>query len=100
MNVLVTGGTGTVGSQVVQELMSRGVGIQVSSRNAAKLKSLPSGVSGVEGDLGKPETVRCVFKGVDAVFLVNAVSPTETFEGLMAVTGMMLSGVERIVHLS
>ena len=45
MNVLVTGGTGTVGSQVVRELMSRGVHIRVLSRNPTKLKSLPSGVT-------------------------------------------------------
>src|SRR5215813_3987537 len=100
MNVLVTGGTGTVGSQVVRELVSRGVGVQVLSRNPEKLKALPSRATGVEGDLGKPQTVRRVFKGVDAVFLVNTVSPTEAFEGLMAVTGMKVSGVKRVVHLS
>ena len=33
MNVLVTGETGTVGSLVVRELMSRRVGIQVLSRD-------------------------------------------------------------------
>ena len=100
MNVLVTGGTGTVGSQVVRELMSRGVGTQVLSHTPAKLKSLPSGVTGVEGDLGKPETVLRVFKGVDAVFLVNQVTPTEAFEGLAAVLGMMQSQVKRVVYLS
>jgi uncharacterized protein YbjT (DUF2867 family) len=100
MNVLVTGGTGTVGSQVVRELMSRGVRIRVLSRDPTKLKSLPSGMTGVEGDLAKPETVRRVFKNVEAVFLLNSVSPTEAFEGLMAVTGMMMSGVKRVVYLS
>lgn len=100
MNVLVTGGTGTVGSQVVRVLMSRGVGIQVLSRDPAKLKSLPSGVTGVAGDLGEAETVQRVFMGVDSVFLLNQVTPTEAFGGLMAVTGMMLSGVKRVVHLS
>ena len=100
MNVLVTGGTGTVGSQVVRQLMPRGVGIQVLSRNPTKLKLLPSGVTAVEGDLGTPETVRHVFKGVDAVFLINQVTPTEAHEGLMAVIGMMLSAVKRVAYLS
>ena len=100
MNVLVTGGTGTVGSQVVRELMSRGVDIRVLSRDPVKLKALPPGVARVQGNLDTPETALRAFKGTDAVFLINAVSPTETFEGLMAVTGMMLSGVKRVVHLS
>jgi len=90
-----------VGSHVVRELLARGGStVQVLSHSPAKLKTLPAGVTGVEGDLGKPETVRRVFKGVDAVFLINTVSPTEGHEGFMAVCGMRLAGVKRIVHAS
>jgi uncharacterized protein YbjT (DUF2867 family) len=101
MNVLVTGGTGTVGSRVVRALSPKtGVRIHVLSRDLAKLKSLPSGVTGVHGDLANPETIDRVFEDMDAVFLVNPVSPTEAFEGLLAVNGMMLASVDRVVYLS
>jgi uncharacterized protein YbjT (DUF2867 family) len=100
MQVLVTGGTGLVGSRVVRELVTRGAGVTVLTRDAAKIKMLPGGSRGVQGDLGDPETVMSVFEGIDAVVLVNAVSPTEGFEGLAAVTGMRAAGVKRVVYVS
>lgn len=99
MSILVTGGTGTVGSHVVRELVARGASVRVLTRDPEKTK-LPAGVAAVRGDLTQPETVRGVFNGVDAVFLLNAVSITEAHEGLLAVSGMKLSDVKRLVYLS
>ena len=100
MKVLVIGGTGTVGSQVVRELLARKMVVQVLTRNEDKTKSLPSGAEGIIGDLLDPKTVRSVFTGVDSVFLLLAVSTSETHEGLMAVNGMRMSGVKHIVYMS
>ncbi|HEY7501401.1 MAG TPA: NmrA family NAD(P)-binding protein [Vicinamibacterales bacterium] len=100
MSILVTGGTGTVGSQVVRELLARDQEVQVLTRDASKAKQLPAGVKAVGGDLGKVETVRRVFKGVDGVFLINTVSPTEVHEGLLAVCGLRLENVKRLVYVS
>ena len=99
MSILVTGGTGSVGSHVVRELVARGASVKVLTRDPAKAK-LPAGVTAVQGDLTQPETVRRVFNDVDAVFLLNGVSITEAHEGLLAVSGMKLSGVKRLVSLS
>jgi uncharacterized protein YbjT (DUF2867 family) len=100
MHVLVTGGTGTVGSQVVRELLARNIEVSVLTRDASKSSTLPPGVKAVVGDLGEAETVRRIFQGVDGVFLVTVVSPKEAHEGLMAVTGMRLAGTKRAVYLS
>jgi uncharacterized protein YbjT (DUF2867 family) len=100
MNILVTGGTGTVGSQVVRELLSRGAQVQVLTRDAAKAAKLPAGVKAVTGDLSKVETVTRVFKGVDGVFLINTVSPTEVHEGLLSVCALRNENVKRLVYLS
>lgn len=100
MHVLVTGGTGTVGSQVVRELLARGVEVSVLTREASKANALPPGVQAVVGDLGEAETVRRVFQPFDGVFLVTVVSPKEAHEGLMAVTGMRLALTKRVVYLS
>jgi uncharacterized protein YbjT (DUF2867 family) len=100
MSILVTGGTGTVGSQVVQELLGRGQEVVVLTRDAEKAKKLPAGVKMVVGDLSKLETVRRVFKAVDGVFVINTVSPTEVYEGLLSVCGLRLENVERLVYLS
>lgn len=100
MKVLVLGGTGTVGSQVVRELLGRNVEVKVLTRSEESAAQLPENVQPEIGNLLEPETIRRVFKNVDGVFLVNAVSPTETHEGLMAVNGARMAGAQRIVYLS
>jgi uncharacterized protein YbjT (DUF2867 family) len=86
MEILVTGGTGTVGSQVVQELLKRNAAVQVLTRNKSKASGLPTGVTAVEGNLQEVATVRRVFNRIDKVLLLNFSSPTEPFAALMAVT--------------
>lgn len=100
MNILVTGGTGTIGSQVVRELLTRGAQVQVLTRDPAKVGKLPAGVKAVTGDLSKVETVKRVFKGVDGVFLVNTVSPTEVYEGLLSACAIREEKVKRVVYVS
>ena len=100
MKVLVLGGTGPVGSQVVRELLARGVEVSVLTRSAEKARNLPGGARAVTGDLLEPKTVRSVFAGQDGVFLLNPVSATENHEGLMAVNGIRMAGVKRVAYLS
>ncbi|MFO7686646.1 MAG: NmrA family NAD(P)-binding protein [Desulfobacterales bacterium] len=100
MKVLVLGGTGTVGSQVLRELLEREHEVSVLTRSGDHAQNLPKNAHVVVGDLIDPKTVRFIFNNIDAVFLLNAVSPTETHEGLMAVNGAILAGVKRIVYLS
>ena len=100
MKILVTGGTGMVGSNVVRELVSRKADVSVLTRDPAKAQGLPAGVKPVKGNLLEPATVRNVFNDVDAVFLLNAVSQTESHEALLALCGMKVAGVKRVVHLS
>ena len=100
MKILVIGGTGTVGFQVVRELLARKVVVQILTRSEDKAKGLPRGAEGVIGDLLDPPSVRSVFKGADGVFMLLAVSTTETHEGLMAVNGMRMAGVKKIVYMS
>ncbi|AKD04027.1 NmrA family NAD(P)-binding protein [Pontibacter korlensis] len=100
MKTLVIGGTGTVGSQVVKELLARGTEVKVLTRNADKAMGMSEKVEVIAGDILNPSTVRSVFKGVDAVFMLNPVSTTETSEGLFAVNGARLAGVKRFVYMS
>lgn len=98
MKVLVLGGTGTVGSHVVREVLARGAEVSVLTRDPKK--PLPPGVRAVAGDLLDPATVRSAFAGMDGVFLLNALGTTECHEGLMAVDGARLAAVKKLVYLS
>jgi nucleoside-diphosphate-sugar epimerase len=66
--VFVTGGTGSVGSQVVKNLLMHGhrvVGLARSQRSADKLAQ--AGASVVIGNLAKPDTWIAQIEGVDAL---------------------------------
>jgi uncharacterized protein YbjT (DUF2867 family) len=99
MKILVVGGTGTVGSEVVRQLKSRGEQVFVLTRSPEHASKLPQGVTGIVGDLLDP-TKLGAFAGMEAVFLLNPVSTTESFEGLLGVNGARDAGAKRIVYLS
>ncbi len=69
-NILVTGATGTVGRQVVAELLTRGHRVRALTRNAAKA-DLPAGVEVVEGDLTDPDTLTPALEGVTGLHLIT-----------------------------
>ncbi|WP_280370600.1 SDR family oxidoreductase [Nocardia wallacei] len=100
MTVLVLGGTGTVGAHVVQELLARRKSVRVLSRRPSARTALPDQVDLVVGDLLDPSTAAPAFDGVRAVFLLNAVSPTESHEALTALNLARQAGVNRIVYAS
>ena len=100
MNILVIGGTGLVGSHVVQGLVAKGEQVHVLTRSADKADVLPLGASGIIGDLHKPETLRWAMRGIDRVCLVTPLSPTETEEGLATVAAARRAGVRHLVYLS
>jgi uncharacterized protein YbjT (DUF2867 family) len=100
MKVLVIGGTGSVGSEVLSALHRAGVNTRCMSRYANKLKSLPAGVEACVGDLERPTTLATAFNGVDGVFLMTALSRNETLQGLAAVTAAKTAGVDKLVYLS
>ena len=82
MKILVTGATGTVGSEVVKELQKRGAALRVLVRNQSK--PLPSDVEVFIGDLSDPVTVEKAIEGVDKLYLLNPVVPDELTQGLIA----------------
>lgn len=100
MRHLILGGTGTVGSLVVNGLLSKNEDVRVLTRSADKLGTLPQGVTGVVGDLTDPNTFDNVFQDYDTLFILNAVSPTELQEGLSAVAEARRTGAKRIVYVS
>ena len=60
MTILVTGATGRVGRQVVQQLVKRGADVRVLVRDPSKA-SFPAGVEVVQGDLLDIDALRTAF---------------------------------------
>jgi uncharacterized protein YbjT (DUF2867 family) len=99
MTILVTGATGRVGGQVVQQLVERGAHVRVLVRDPAKA-SFPAGVEVAQGDLLDIDSLRTAFVGVNTLFLLNAVAADEFTQALIALNVARESGVERVVYLS
>ncbi len=99
MTVLVTGATGTIGRQVVEQLVKRGADVRALVRDPAKA-NLPAGVALAQGDLLDVDSVRAAFSGVSTLFLLNAVVPDEFTQALTALNLAREAGIERFVYLS
>ena len=82
MKILVTGGTGHVGSEVVKELQKRKADIRLLVRKDDI--SVSPGVEKAVGDLLDPVSVQKAMEGVDKLYLLNAVLPDELTQGLIA----------------
>ncbi|MGW0140705.1 SDR family oxidoreductase [Streptomyces calvus] len=68
--ILVTGATGTVGRQVVAELLDRGHAVRALTRDAARA-ALPAAVEVAQGDLTDPEGLVPALEGVTGIHLIT-----------------------------
>ena len=92
--ILVTGASGTVGSEVVKALGGRSAGVRAGYRT--RPQNVPAGVESVKLDYERPETIRPALQGVDTLFLLsNTVEPERK-----VVDEAKRAGVKRIVKLS
>ncbi|MGF7055626.1 uncharacterized protein YbjT (DUF2867 family) [Bosea sp. OAE752] len=99
MTILVTGATGNVGRNVVEQLSSRGADVRALVRDPAKA-SFPAGVNVVHGDLLDVDSLRGAMSGVSTLFLLNGVVADEFTQALIALNVAREAGIERIVYLS
>lgn len=74
MTILVTGGTGLVGSRLLQRFVDAGVDCRALVRPG---KEVPAGVARVEGDLLNGDTMQQALEGVSAIIHLAAVFRTQ-----------------------
>ena len=99
MTILVTGATGNIGRQVVDQLVKRGADVRALARDPAKA-NFPAGVAVVQGDLLDVDSLRSALAGVSTLFLLNGVVADEFTQALIALNLAREAGIERIVYLS
>ncbi|WP_030141656.1 NmrA family NAD(P)-binding protein [Pseudomonas fluorescens] len=99
MSILITGATGTIGSLITARLAEQGADVKALVRQPGK-REFPAGVTEVVGDLMDVTSMRAALASVRTLFLLNAVTPDEVTQALIALNLAREAGIERIVYLS
>jgi uncharacterized protein YbjT (DUF2867 family) len=99
MTILVTGATGNVGSNVVQQLVNRGADVRALVRDISKAR-FSAGVEVVQGDLLDVDALRTAMSGVSTLFLLNGVVADEFTQAVITLNIAREAGIQRIVYLS
>lgn len=99
--ILVTGATGSNGTEIVKRLATRNVQVRamVRNRDRASAIALPN-VEVVEGDFDRPETMLSALAGVDRAFILTNSTERAEAQQIAFVDAAKQSGVKHIVKLS
>jgi len=105
MNVLVTGGAGFIGINLVEELVKLGFNVKVidnlsiSNANVEHLNEL--GVEFYEKDIGNYDEIKDLFKGVDCVYHLAAMNRAQkSIENPLKANKVNLTGTLNVLEAS
>ena len=98
--ILITGASGTVGQEVLNQIVKTGQPIRAAFQSATKASTAPASVEAVIMDYNQPETIRTALRDVDKIFLVGPVAPNLLALERKAADEIARSAVRQIVKLS
>jgi uncharacterized protein YbjT (DUF2867 family) len=98
--ILVTGATGTIGSETARQLQARGEPIRILVRDAARGPEAGESIEVSVGDFATPESLDAALNGIERVFLASFDSPDQPKLQRNVITAAKRHGVHHIVRMS
>jgi uncharacterized protein YbjT (DUF2867 family) len=99
--ILVTGATGTVGSEVVRQLRAMAAPVRLMARDPSKAQpAAAAGAQVVAGDFSDPVSVQRALEGCDRIFILAPVHERMAEFEALAVDTARMGGVRHAVLLS
>jgi uncharacterized protein YbjT (DUF2867 family) len=95
--ILVTGSSGTVGTELLKQLTAKGTKVRAAYRSR---RPATPGVEAAKLDLSTGEGLDAALRGCDSMFLLTGDLPDQTAAELRAVDAARRAGVRRLVKLS
>jgi uncharacterized protein YbjT (DUF2867 family) len=100
MKTLIIGGTGTVGSQVANELLTKKQHVRVLTTSSEKAAALPQDIEASVGNLDQAESLTKAFDGIDRVFMISLIGHNEVEQAKNAIAAAKQASVSKIVFQS
>ena len=97
--ILVTGGTGAIGGEVVRLLSRAGTPSRALIRNPNQRQEFP-GINWVTADLDKPATLPSAFAGCTTLFLLSGNGENAADLQHNALSAARQAGIAQVVKLS
>ena len=99
--ILITGATGTIGSETVKQLSAAGFAVRALVRTPAKAEAIQGpGVEIAVGDLGEPATLDAALRGVERAFLLPPLDERSVWLQENFIAACQRAGSRQIVKLS
>ncbi|MCX6626137.1 MAG: NAD-dependent epimerase/dehydratase family protein [Candidatus Solibacter sp.] len=106
--ILVTGGTGFIGTHLLEKLVDKGEAVRALVRRTRTVRSLPPGVETIYGDLASGTGILEALRGADAVIhlagVTKALRPQDYYTGNVGATEQLVRAMAgrgiRLVHVS
>jgi uncharacterized protein YbjT (DUF2867 family) len=99
--LLVTGATGTTGTEVLRGLREREIDVRAHIHDESKAGAVKElGAEAVVGEMGDPKTLEPALEGVERAYLVSPLSPMQAEYEQVFVETARAAGVKHVVKLS